>query len=88
MVSRIPEGKAPLVIEWVTEDGAHNGHGYAIEGSNWEVANIEPEFGMEWVAEPDTDEMEIALTVHAYAALVERARAHCEGCIEGCTRNG
>ena len=88
-MSRIPEGRAPLsVVEWITEEGAHNGHGFELQGSNWDAVNVEPEFGMEWSAEPDSDEPEIALSLRAYAALVSRARAHCEGCSEGCTRNG
>jgi hypothetical protein len=92
--SRIPEGTAPLLVEYVSDAGSHNGYAYSDVGSadSWESANTVVGTDIEWTIEDDGDAedgSEVTMTIHAYAALVRRARGHCEACIgDGCTRNG
>lgn len=101
--SRIPEGTAPLplLVEYQTEyagEVVDNGYGYPNEGvansaaDSWESANTVVGTDIEWTIEEDGDTedgSEVTMTIHAYAALVRRARAHCEACVgDGCTRNG
>ena len=90
-MSRIKNGTHPLVVsEYVDDNGAHNGFriDYRETGS-WESATAEIPDDLEWTCEPDdeSDDLEVALTLEAYATLVVRARTHCQ-CCEGCTRNG
>lgn len=87
--SRIEEGRHPMLIEYVSDTGTPNGYRYDLPGSgSWDVANSEPATDMTWEVGPDddTDDLEISLTLPAYADLVSRARAHCVAC-EGCTRS-
>lgn len=94
--SRIPEGTAPLLVEHLSDFGSHNGYSYTevSEGAanSWESANTVVGSDIEWTIEEDGDTedgTEVTMTIHAYAALVRRARAHCEACVgDGCTRNG
>lgn len=88
-MSGIQEGTHPLVIsEYVDDRGMHNGYrvDYCETGS-WESATQNIPDDLEWTCEPDdgSDDLEIGLTLEAYASLVVRARAHCPSC-EGCTR--
>lgn len=65
------------------------GQDAAIAGS-WEAANADLDEGIEWICEgtddSDHEDMEVALTVQAYASLVRRARRHCEACSGACER--
>lgn len=89
--SRIQEGAHPLVVsEYVDDDGRHNGFRVDVPGAgSWEAASVVPDGDLEWTCEPDdgSDDLEVALTLEAYALLVVRARTHCPSC-DGCARTG
>lgn len=53
---------------------------------SWESATGDLDTGIVWTCEPDDDDLDIAITPDALAALVRRARAHCAGCPGGCDR--
>lgn len=87
-MSKINRGTHPLVLEECVgmEDGA----------TFWRYPSVvsdSPEFmpdletNIEWIAEPDTDDLEIAISISPdlLGALVLRAREHCPSC-EGCGR--
>lgn len=78
-----------MVTEYVSDTGMHNGYRQDVPGAgSWEVANLVPRSDLVWEVGPDdeADDLEISLTVHAYAELVTRARTHCISC-DGCTRS-
>lgn len=58
----------------------------AISGS-WEAANVDLDPDIEWTCDDlEDDDLEVSMTVEAYARLVSRARRHCEGCSVECSR--
>lgn len=89
--SRIKEGTHPLAVsEYVDDAGMHNGFRVDVPGAgSWESATAEIPDDLVWECEPDdgSDDLEVALTLEAYASLVVRARTHCPSC-DGCTRTG
>jgi hypothetical protein len=53
---------------------------------SWNASLVEPDPGIEWTVDDEPDDLEISLTVEAYASLVGRARTHCPGCTGPCER--
>lgn len=58
-------------------------------GGSWERAQEIPSADIQWECAPDDEsddhDLEVSLTLPAYASLVARARTHCPSC-EGCAR--
>lgn len=58
-------------------------------GGSWERAQLEPSADIQWECGPDDEsddhDLEVTLSLVAYASLVSRARTHCAGC-HGCAR--
>ena len=58
-------------------------------GGSWERAQIAPDPAITWECGPDDEsddhDLEVSVTLAAYASLVARARTHCPNC-EGCAR--
>lgn len=53
---------------------------------SWERAQVVPSADIQWTADDhDADDLELEITVTAFASLVAKGREHCPSCT-GCTR--
>lgn len=59
----------------------------SVAGNSWEGAQEVPNPAITWTVEDcDHEDDDLAISLEAYAVLLERARRHCEGCSGTCGR--
>jgi hypothetical protein len=56
-------------------------------GDSWSSAQEVPNPAIQWTVDDcDHEDDDLAISLEAYALLVNRGRAHCEGCAGDCGR--
>ena len=88
-MSKISKGTHPLVLEECigSEDGSKFWRYPSVVSDSPENADDLETNSLEWTCEPDTDDLEVVISIDPdlLATLVRGARAHCVAC-PGCTR--